>query len=112
MKKELPGLFANKINKKLENNERVAVTKPEEMVRKSEESISKDAPILQKDIQQKIQDIFVSPKYVYKANVVITTKDKKVVKKIIGKNNQHLITIENELIPISDIVDIEFENKS
>lgn len=113
MKKELPGLFANKINKKLENNERVVITKPdEELVRKGEDTTNKKEIKMEKNINQKIQDIFSSPKYVYKADVSITTKDKKITKKIVGKNNNNLITIENELIPISDIVDIEFQNKS
>ena len=60
------------------------------------------------NINQKINNIFNSNKYVYKADVVITTKDGKVVKKIIGQNKTHLITIENELIPISNILDIDF----
>ena len=34
-------------------------------------------------------------------------KDGTVTKRIIGKNNTHLITMENELIPISDIIDIK-----
>ena len=37
----------------------------------------------------------------------IKLKDGTVTKKIVGKNSTHLITMENELIPISDIVDIK-----
>ena len=32
----------------------------------------------------------------------------KIVRKVIGQNQNQLITFENELIPISDILDINF----
>lgn len=109
MKKDLPGLFANKINKPLYNNEKVSVSKNEDR----KEKIDVKSPItFEKNINQKIKEIFDSPKYVYKADVLITMKDKKIIKKIVGKNQNNLITIDNELIPINDIINIEFANKS
>lgn len=109
MKKDLPGLFANKIDKPLYNNEKVAVSKHEDR----EEKIEVKSPIVfEKNINQKIKEIFDSPKYVYKIDVLITMKDKKITKKIVGKNRNNLITIDNELISINDILDIEFANKS
>lgn len=104
MKKELPGLFANKINKPLNNNEKVAVTKNEEREMVEEhKSISSE-----KNVLEKIKEIFDSPRYVYKADVKIILKDKTITKKIVGKTQTHLLTLENELIPIQDIVDIKF----
>ena len=47
-------------------------------------------------------------RYVYKADVEIVLKDKKIIKRIIGKNDGSLITIDNELIPLSEIKDIYF----
>lgn len=113
MNKKLPGVFANKIDKELHNNDCVYYS--------SKESISDDRSVKEKDnkpmntnlglnINQKINRIFNSSKYVYKANVRITTKDGDSVKKIIGQNKTHLITMDNELIPISDIIDIDFSN--
>lgn len=107
MKKDLPGLFANKINKSLSNNEKVSVTKNDDI-----EEISIEKPKkFEKDINEKIKEIFASPRYVYKVDTEITLKDKKVIKRIIGKNNNNLITIDNELIPIQDIVDISLLDK-
>jgi len=104
MKKELPGLFANKINKPLNNNEKVAVTKNEER-----EVVEERKPISsEKNVLEKIKEIFDYPRYVYKADVKITLKDKTITKKIVGKTQTHLLTLENELIPIKDIVDIQF----
>ena len=59
-------------------------------------------------MNQKINKIFGSSRYVYKADVDITLKDGKVSKRIIGRNKNELITMDNELIKISDIIDIKF----
>lgn len=99
MKKDLPKVFANKINKKLNNNNTYSITN------KFEES-TRDYNI---DVNKKINDIFKSPRYIYRANVDIKLKDRTIKKKIIGKKNNNIITIDNELIPISDIINIDFE---
>lgn len=118
MNKKLPNVFVNKIEKQLNNNERLyysSQTQPNEEIignnttnKKNSEELIK--PPKQKNINQKINDIFNSSRYVYKADVEITLKSGTVTKKIIGKNSQNLITYENELIPISDILDIKFKN--
>ena len=59
-----------------------------------------------RNIIQKINSIFNSSNYIYKANVIIKLKDKEIKKQIIGKTKTHLITKDNELISITDIVDI------
>lgn len=97
--REIPKVFANKIEKKINNNDTYSVTKNEE------ENI-RNYTI---DVSKKINDIFKSPRYVYKANVDIKLKNETIKRKIIGKKNNNLITIDNELIPISDIIDIDFE---
>lgn len=57
-------------------------------------------------IDQKIDNIFKSPDYVYKADVTIITDTEKVQKRIIARNKNNIITIDNEYIPISLIRDI------
>jgi len=104
MDKKLPKVFANKIDKKINNNETYYATNENRGVK--EEITEKESY----NINQKIRNIFNSTRYVYKADVVITMTDKTVTKKIIGKNNNQLITIDNELIPISDILDIKFKD--
>lgn len=111
MEKKLPGVYANKIDKTLTNNKKVdySSSKEDSMARSSKEESNVSTP--GKNIKQKIRDIFSSPRYVYKADVKITTKSGEVQKKIIGQNSTHLITIDNELISISDILDIGFIEK-
>ncbi len=95
--KDLPKVFHNRLDKKFNNNESVYY---------SDRDI-KDDTIDNRTILQKINDIFASPNYVYKANVEITLKDKKINKRIIGRNANYLITMDNNLIPITDIIDIK-----
>ena len=57
-------------------------------------------------VEQKIVNIFNSPNYIYKIDVVIVTDNNKVIKRIIGKNKNNLITMDNEYIPINTIRDI------
>lgn len=96
--KELPKVFHNKVNKNFNNNRSFYYSNNEPI-----EEEKKDT----KTITQKINDIFSSPNYIYKANVEITLKDKKIVKRIIGRNKNYIITMDNDLISINDIIDIK-----
>ena len=99
--KDLPKVFHNKIDKKFSNNRSVYYSS----------NSSNDEVVDTRTIKQKINDIFSSPNYVYKANVDITLKDKKITKRIIGRNKDYIITMDNELIPIEDIIDIQSQKK-
>ena len=95
---ELPKVFHNSSNKSFTNNKEVFYSK---------DNTEKDI----KTIYQKINDIFSSPNYIYKANVEISLKDKTITKRIIGRNKEYLITMDNDLIKISDILDIKTVKK-
>lgn len=101
MVKKLPKVFANKIDKNISNNETVYYDRGVREESKTNTRLN---------INQKINQIFGSSRYVYKADVMITTKDGKINKKIIGRNRYELITMDNEVIPISEIIDIAFKN--
>ena len=106
MKKKLPEIFKNTIDKELDNNENVyysATNKPESKINNAAKEVKKN------DIREKINKIFLSTSYIYKANVKIITKDKSFSTKIIGRNKNYLITMDNQTIPIDSIIDIENE---
>lgn len=110
MNKKLPGIYANKIDKKVDNNNKVYYSSKE--TRESNNELNKNNEIIYKEVDgknilQKINAIFTSSNYIYKADVELVLKDKVLKKRIIGKNKTHLITYENELIPISEIIDIK-----
>lgn len=100
--KDLPKVFRNNVDKKFNNNKNVYYSSNDDRSTSINEEV-KDS----KNVLQKINEIFSSPNYVYKANVEITLKDKKVTKRIIGRNKNYIITMDNTLIPISDIIDIK-----
>ena len=102
MNKKLPKVFANKIEKTINNNKNVDHVKDER--KKDERKKLDDLTII-----EKINQIFSSSRYVYKAEVIITLETGKVTKKIIGRNKNELITMDNEIIKIIDILDIEFK---
>ena len=112
MEKKLPKVFANKIDKTLDNNRNVFYSsKDEDLDFRSSETDNKNVRSFNlsgQNINQKINSIFSSTRYVYKADVDIVTNNGRVSQRVIGKNSTHLITIDNELIPITDIVDIDF----
>lgn len=97
--KDLPKVFRNNADKKFNNNRSVYY---------SSNDVYNNIEVKDnRTVLQKINEIFASPNYVYKANVEITLKDKKVTKRIIGRNKDYIITMDNVLIPVSDIIDIK-----
>ena len=112
MEKKLPGIFANKIEKNVSNNKDVyySANNNDKLEifdnRSSEKKLDSNL-----NVNQKINRIFASTKYVYKADVRINTGAQQIDCRIIGKNATHLITMDNKLIPISDIIDIDFLEK-
>ncbi len=93
---KLPKVFANQNLGKLNNNETIYYDRKINNTKNSDINIS-----------HKINELFRSTKYVYKIDVKITTEKTIATYKIIGKTNDNLITIDNELIPINSIIDIE-----
>ncbi|MBP3920566.1 MAG: hypothetical protein J6D28_03265 [Bacilli bacterium] len=108
MSKKLPGVFANSINKQINNNEKVFTSNS--VVSDEVVESFKSNPLYEKSIKQKIDEIFKSRKYIYKVPVKITTSDGVLVKYVIGRNSNNLITIDNELIAIDDILDISISD--
>lgn len=110
MQKKLPKVFANNLGE-INNNNTVFYSADNNDLEsdrnyETKENIKK---LKGTTVTQKINEIFNSPYYIYKAEVDITLDSGKVTKKIIGRNQQNLITMENEVIPIGTIRDIEFK---
>lgn len=101
MEKKIPKVFQNNIDKDISNNDKYYYS-----ANKSEIINKVDKP---KNINKKINEIFASPTYIYKANVEIKTKNSTFTTKIIGRNKNYLITMDNKTIPINDIIDINMK---
>lgn len=108
MKKVLPGLYKGKVKTNCKNQKQTVLSMIEENVKNVVED---DTNVNDKSINRKIKDIFSSPNYVYKADVSITLDNGETIKKtIIGRTNNSLITIDDELIDVKKITQIDFLN--
>ncbi len=99
--KELPKIYHSKINRKTNNIQKVYST-----IEKSNEENRTNKTYPNTSIDKKISQIFNAKDYVYKADVTIITDTDTIQKRIVARNSNNLITIDNEYIPISIIRDI------
>lgn len=99
--KELPKMYQNKINKKISSSRKVYSTLDSPAT-----TNNSDIRYPSISIDKKIDNIFKSHDYVYKADVTIITDNETLKKRIVARNNNNLITLDNEYIPISIIRDI------
>ena len=100
MDKKLPKMYAVNFDKEIKNNRELFSTL------NRNDNVNKNTNNSYFDIRQKINNIFSAKDYIYKIDVTIVMDNKVLNKRIIGKNNNNLITIDNEHIPISSIRDI------
>lgn len=102
--KELPRMYQNKINKKIPSIQKVYSTFDKRDDKSTDSNM--DIRYSSISIDRKIDNIFNAYDYVYKADVTIVT-DKDIFKKrIVARDKNNVITIDNEYIPISIIRDI------
>ena len=105
--KELPKMYRNKIEREITNNEKIFSTMENN---KKTEIITSDRSITTSKnnltVEQKIANIFNSPNYIYKIDVVIVTNNTTQKKRIVGKTKTNLITMDSDYIPINTIRDI------
>jgi len=106
MDKKLPKMYEHKLDKKINNNKLVYSSLYES---ESDLKINKPQRKEIRDnftIEQKIYNILHSPNYIYKADVTVVTEEYTKKIRLIGKNNNNLITFDGEYIPINSIRDI------
>lgn len=108
--KELPKMYHCKIEKDIRNNDKIFSTMYNHIKKNNiEKTKEKEIFISNKNnytVEQKIYNIFNSPNYIYKIDVVIVTDNTTMNKRIVGKTKTNLITMDNEFIPINMIRDI------
>lgn len=98
---KLPNLYTNTFDKKIDNSQEFITIK-----NKTEEERKKN----KYEINKKIDSIFKSTNYIYKIKVNISFENEDITETIIGKKGDYLITINNKLININNIIDIKKEN--
>ena len=110
--KELPKMYRNRIEKEITNNEKIFSTMFNNVNPVFEKEDNRKIKVDNRNnytVEQKIANIFKSPNYIYKIDVVIVGDKGKQTKRIVGKTKTNLITMDNEYIPINTIRDIYIE---
>ena len=100
--KELPKMYHSKMNKPANSIQKIYST----IGKNNHEEQTSDNKYSNISIDKKISQIFNAKDYVYKADVTIVTDTDTIHKRIVARNKNNLITINNEYIPISIIRDI------
>lgn len=102
-------VFVNKIKKRIGNNQsyydigdisnnHIEIKKDYELINNENESLS---------VLEKINNLLNRNGYVFNVDVkIITYNNKEYLTRIAGKVNNHLITLDNDIININDIKDI------
>ena len=100
MRKKLPNIFKGKAPKNLNQTSSIINNQNEDIILEEIEEVS---------VNKQIKNIFSSDSFVYKADTIITLISGEVINKtIIGRTNNSLITIDDELIDVSKISKIDF----
>lgn len=94
MDKDLPNIYKGNVSNDNNQNESILGEKKDIVFKRS--------------VDDQIRDVFNSPDFVYKADTFISLNNgDKIKKTIIGRSNNSLITIDDELINVKDIESIE-----
>lgn len=96
--KKLPKIYQNNITKKINNNKTICYLKNEE---------SLDPYIGIPTIQEKIDQVFSGFGYSYNIPVTIKTPNRVYETSLIAKTESNIITLDNDVIPISNIIDFQ-----
>ena len=103
MKKQVPKIFVNKIDK-IHNNKEVYYSYKDD---NSEEVIPKEeTQVNEYDMQNKLNQLFRANDFIYKKKFHIKTKYGEGDYTIISKSYDYLLTINGEKIYINNIIDI------
>ena len=96
---KLPDLYTNSFDKKIDKSlDYITIKNDDTNITNSTNT---------NNIKEKINNLFKSKSYIYKINVLINLKNEDINCTLIGKTKNNLITIDNKLISIKDIVDIK-----
>lgn len=96
--KKLPKIYQNTINKNINNNKKVCYLKNIDEYQQESKSI-----------EDTLDTIFNGMGYAYNIPVVITTKNKVYNTSLISKTKDNIITLDNDVISLSEVLDIKID---
>lgn len=97
--KKLPKIYQGEIKKKIINNKKICYV--ENINNENNERST------EKDFKEVLNEIFSGIGYSYNIPLIIKTNNKEYITSLIAKTKNNVITIDNEVIPIAEIVSIK-----
>ena len=101
-----PKIFENKIDKDIRNNKSVFDSSKEEVRIIKKEELLKDNNDI--SVVDKITRLLNRNGYIFNVKVLIKTKDTEYNTHIASVINNHIITLDNDIINIDDVIDIVY----
>lgn len=115
MGKDLPSIFKNPCDKKIENNKKVFYSKYESIGNVEERSIEKNSDEINLDnansYNEALDNLFKNNQFVFNVPVEIITKKVTYNTKIVSKVGDHLLTNSGKVINLDDILTIKIQDK-
>lgn len=99
--KKLPKIYQNSFDKKFKNNKVVSYVTNENI---DLERISRD------DIHKTLDDVFSGIGYSFNIPVIIKTSDRVYDTSLVVRTDNNIVTLDNEVISINDIISIKRKN--
>lgn len=97
--KKLPKIYQGEFNKKIINNKKICYV--ENINDAPEERSTKN------NVKDMLNEIFSGIGYSYNIPVIIKTTNQEYITSLIAKTKNNVITLDNEVIPISNIISIK-----
>ena len=94
----MPHIYKKDITKKISNNKKISF-------------LGEDCILSKEEILNRINALFKSDRYVFNISVYIKTRDNFYDTKIISLENDTLLTIDDDSIPINDIIDFKIKDR-
>ena len=93
--KKLPKIYQGEFNKEIKNN------------KESDYATNSDSVIKDENVLETLNKLFSSTRHTFNIPVIIKTKNKVYDTKIASKINNYIITLDNDVIFIEDIISIK-----
>ncbi len=103
--KKLPKIYQNQLSKKSGNNKEVFDSLKDDLEHPNPKIENQNYNNL--TVREKIKELINQNSYIFNTKVEIVTDDKERSCQIAGVVNNHIITMDNEIIKIDDIKDIK-----
>ncbi|MBQ8892757.1 MAG: hypothetical protein IJ068_07850 [Bacilli bacterium] len=107
--KKLPKIFQNELTNNVKNNKKVYDSlndKFDVVIENKKTSKDKDKKIL--TVKEKIKELINKNNYIFNTKVTLIFESGERVCNIAGIVNNHIITMDNEIIKIDDLKDIKY----